>query len=73
LFRNGEAPAGWGVLVEMNDSLELARKPAWHDNPEEARVRLLQRIAVAGTRQFNRAFGITRGEIVPPSGSGGLA
>jgi hypothetical protein len=69
LFRAAEAPAGWGVLVELNGSLELVRKPAWHDNLEEARVRLLQRIAVAGTRQFNRAFGITRDEIVPTSGS----
>jgi len=68
LFRAAEAPAGWGVLVEMNGSLELVRKPAWHDNLEEARIRLLQRIAVAGTRQFNRAFGITREEIVPTSG-----
>jgi hypothetical protein len=68
LFRDAEAPAGWGVLVEMKGSLELARKPTWHDNLEEARVRLLQRIAVAGTRQFNRAFGITRHEIVPISG-----
>jgi hypothetical protein len=65
LFRANEAPAGWGILVEMNGALELVRKPAWHDNLEEARVRLLQRIAVAGTRQFNRAFGITRDEIVP--------
>ena len=64
LFRNAEAPAGWGVLVEMNGSLELARKPTWHDNLEQARVRLLQRIAMAGTRQFNRAFGIARDEIV---------
>lgn len=65
LFRVNEAPAGWGVLAEMNGALELVRKPAWHDNLEETRVRLLQRIAVAGTRQFNRAFGITRDEIVP--------
>ena len=65
LFRAAEAPAGWGVLVEANGSLELVRKPAWHDNLEEARVRLLQRIAVAGTRQFNRLFAITREEIVP--------
>jgi hypothetical protein len=65
LFRTNEAPAGWGVLVEMNGALELVHKPTWHDNPQEARVRLLQRIAVAGTRQFNRAFGITRDEIIP--------
>jgi hypothetical protein len=65
LFRDAETPAGWGVLVERKGSLELVRKPAWHDNLEETRIRLLQRIAVAGTRQFNRAFGITREEIAP--------
>jgi hypothetical protein len=63
LFEKTETPAGWGVLVEMNGSLDLVRKPAWHDNDAQARIRLLQRIAAAGTRQFNRAFGITREEI----------
>jgi hypothetical protein len=63
LFREAEAPPGWGVLVEVSGSLTLLRRPAWHDNGEEARVRLLQRIAMAGTRQFNRAFAITREEI----------
>ena len=65
LFRDAEAPAGWGVLVEMGGALKLTRKPAWHDNLEQARIRLLQRIAVAGTRQFNRAFAISREDIVP--------
>lgn len=65
LFRNAEAPAGWGVLVENGGALKLIRKPAWHDNLEQARVRLLQRIAVAGTRQFNRAFAIGREDIIP--------
>jgi hypothetical protein len=65
LFRDAEAPAGWGVLVESGGGLELVRKPAWHDNLEQTRVRLLQRIAVAGTRQFNRAFAISREDIVP--------
>ncbi|HEY2139544.1 MAG TPA: hypothetical protein VGH00_05650 [Chthoniobacterales bacterium] len=59
LFRDAETPAGWGVLVEMRGSLDLIRKPAWHDNVEEARVRLLQRIAMAGTRQVNRQLGIS--------------
>jgi hypothetical protein len=68
LFRETEAPPGWGVLVEMNKALTLLRKPAWHDNTEEARIRLLQRIAVAGTRQFNRAFAITREEITAADG-----
>ena len=64
LFRATELPDGWGVLVEMNGTLELARKPEWRDNAAQARIRLLQRIAMAGTRQFNRAFAITRDEIV---------
>ena len=64
LFRQTDAPAGWGVLVELSGTLELVRKPVWQENTEEARTRLLQRIAVAGTRQFNRAFAITREEIL---------
>ena len=67
LFRETEAPAGWGVLVERNGTLNLARKPEWHDTAAHARIRLLQRIAMAGTRQFNRAFAITRDEIVATS------
>lgn len=68
LFRGTDAPSGWGVLVEREGTLNLVRKPAWHDNAAETRIRLLQRIAVAGTRQFNRAFAITREEIVACSG-----
>ncbi|HEX4639853.1 MAG TPA: hypothetical protein VH252_00615 [Chthoniobacterales bacterium] len=64
LFQRAEAPIGWGVLVETENALEMIRKPVWHDNTEQARLRLLQRIAMAGTRQFNRAFGITREQIV---------
>jgi hypothetical protein len=63
LFREVEVPAGWGVLVEKNGALDLVRKPVWHDNGAQARIRLLQRIAVAGTRQVNRAFGISREEL----------
>ena len=63
LFRDTEVPAGWGVLVETGGTLDLARKPTWHDNAAQARIRLLQRIAIAGTRQFNRAFAITREEL----------
>ena len=63
LFRETEVPAGWGVLVETNATLSLVRKPAWHDNAAQARIRLLQRIAGAGTRQFNRAFAITREDL----------
>lgn len=64
LFCESEVPLGWGALVEANNSLALVRKPVWHDNGSETRLRFLQRIATAGTRQFNRALGITREEIV---------
>ena len=64
LLSRADAPTGWGILVGSENALALVRKPAWHDNAEKARVRLLQRIAMAGTRQFNRAFGITREQIV---------
>ncbi len=67
LFRETEVPAGWGVLLELNGTLDLTRKPDWHDNAANARIRLLQRIAMAGTRQFNRAFAISRDEIVANS------
>jgi hypothetical protein len=54
LFRDPEIPAGWGALVESNGALILARKPVWYETTAENRIRLLQRIAVAGTRAQNR-------------------
>ena len=63
LFCEADVPTGWGALVETKGALHLARKPMWHDNLSESPVRFLQRIAVAGTRQFNRQFGITFEEI----------
>ena len=54
LFRESEIPDGWGVLVESNGELILAQKPAWHETTEEDRIRLLHRIALAGTRALNR-------------------
>ncbi|HEY2614837.1 MAG TPA: hypothetical protein VGI42_03950 [Chthoniobacterales bacterium] len=67
LFQESEVPIGWGALVESNGFLELMRKPVWQDNGAENRVRFLQRIAIAGTRRFNRAFNITRDEIAAAS------
>ncbi|HXM32098.1 MAG TPA: hypothetical protein VN921_00475 [Chthoniobacterales bacterium] len=64
LFREEEAPLDWGILIESGDALALMRKPTWHDNAAENRFRFLQRIAIAGTRNCNRAFGISRDEIV---------
>jgi hypothetical protein len=54
LFRDPEIPAGWGALAELNGALTLARKPVWYETTEENRIRLLHRIAVAGTRAQNR-------------------
>jgi hypothetical protein len=73
LFRESELPLGWGALVESGDSLALVRKPIWHDNGAETRLRFLQRIATAGTRQFNRTLGITREEIVAAARSVSIA
>src|SRR6266446_10016063 len=54
LFRDPEIPVGWGALVESNRALTLARKPIWHETTQQDRIRLLHRIAVAGTRALNR-------------------
>ncbi len=58
LYREAELPLGWGALVETGSVLELRRKPAWHDCAPESRLRLLQRIAIAGTRHLNRQLEI---------------
>jgi hypothetical protein len=58
LFRPSEIPFGWGALIESNSELILARKPLWHDIAPEAGVRLLERIAAAGTRNLNRQLDI---------------
>ncbi len=58
LFRAAEVPLGWGALVERDGALELRVQPVWHENPAESRLRLLQRIARAGTRLLNRQLEI---------------
>ncbi len=57
--RESEVPLGWGTLVERGDSLELRRKPTWHDTSPADRLRFLQRIAAAGTRLLNRQLEIS--------------
>lgn len=52
------APLGWGLLVAADGALSLRRKPVWHESREENRLRVLQRIAAAGTRQTNRRLQI---------------
>ena len=54
LFRESEIPVGWGALVKSNGELILTRKPVWHETAEDDRIRLLYRIALAGTRALNR-------------------
>jgi hypothetical protein len=68
LFHESEVPVGWGALVESNGTLTLVHRPTWHDATAENRIRLLHRIAVAGTRNLNQQLGIERDEIaVAPS------
>ncbi|HEV2095523.1 MAG TPA: hypothetical protein VGQ82_03385 [Chthoniobacterales bacterium] len=59
LFREAEAPLGWGVLLAHENSLHLARKPTWQDSPPELRLRFLERIAACANQHANRILGIT--------------
>ena len=63
LFRESEVPVGWGTLIESNHTLALVRRPIWQEATADNRIRLLQRIAIAGTRGLNRQLEITRQEI----------
>jgi len=64
LFRDSEIPVGWGALVESDGALTLMCKPVWQETAVENRVRLLQRIAMAGTRAGNRQLEITFADIL---------
>ena len=63
LFRDSEIPVSWGALVEADGALKLVRKPSWHETTAECHIRLLHRIAVAGTRVINRKLEITFDDI----------
>jgi hypothetical protein len=63
LFRDSEVPVGWGALVDSNGVLTLVRKPIWHDITADDGIRLLHRIALAGTRVLNRQLEIARDDI----------
>jgi hypothetical protein len=63
LFRDSEIPVGWGALVESDGVLTLMCKPVWQEAAVENRVRLLQRIAMAGTRAVNRQLETTFADI----------
>ena len=58
LYREAEIPVGWGALVETDQALTVRRKPLWHENSAEQRLRFLQRIAQAGTRLLNHQLEI---------------
>ena len=64
LRSENEIPLGWGALVESDGELSLVRKPVWHDIPSENQLRLLRRIAAAGTRILNKQFEITFDELI---------
>jgi hypothetical protein len=64
LFRDSEIPVSWGALVEADGALKLLRKPTRHETTAEYQVRLLHRIALAGTRAINQKLEITFDEIV---------
>jgi hypothetical protein len=64
LFCESEIPIGWGVLVASGDAITLARKPVWQEATPANQLRLLQRIATAGTRALNQKLGIKVEEII---------
>ena len=59
LFREPEIPFGWGALIESQGELVLVRKPLWHEVTSANRLKLLERIAAAGTRLLNKQSEIT--------------
>lgn len=64
LYDETEIPAGWGALVESAGVLSVLRKPVRQENTPENRLRLLHRIAVAGTRALNRQLEITSEDVI---------
>jgi hypothetical protein len=66
IFRDREIPVGWGALVESKGALTLVRKPIWYETTEENRIRLLHRIALAGTRALNHQLKIALDQIAEP-------
>ncbi len=64
LYRAAEVPPGWGVLLEIDSNLALRQKPLWHESGPEIQLRVLQRIAVAGTRHLNRQLELSFDEVL---------
>jgi hypothetical protein len=58
-----EIPVGWGALIENDGLLSLVAKPVWQESAPGSQIGFLQRVAVAGTRAFNRQLQITFAEV----------
>ncbi len=56
--RTHELPAGWGLLVRVDEELRVEMEPTWQEATESARMTLLLRIAMAGTKAVNTQFGV---------------
>lgn len=54
-----EVPLGWGWLERVETELALRSRPAWQDATELHRLKLLESIAVAGTRAVAHDLGLT--------------
>ncbi len=52
LIAEYELPLNCGLLVQEGDALVLVRKPIWQESSKGARLALLYRIALAGTRRL---------------------
>src|SRR5438132_5593205 len=59
LFREPEIPFGWGAIIESEGELVLMRKPLWHEATSGSRLKLLERIAAAGTRLSTKQSEVT--------------
>lgn len=66
IFAPSEVPSGWGLLVREGDRLLLDRRPVEVDSGDEARGRLLQAVALAGTRATAKILGVNRPPPVSP-------
>jgi hypothetical protein len=58
-----EIPRGWGLLVQIDNELQLMQKPCWQEISPATRLRFLRRVAAAATRALNRELAISRDEI----------
>jgi hypothetical protein len=65
-----ELPAGWGLLVRREQTLEVETKAVWQDAPDDQRWALLLRIAMSGTRAVHRNLQIDLADLAAFASSG---